>query len=163
MISSRFSLTGHAERHRFSLYSSMLNQIGSIKSCSYDQFFLKSVRTKPYTSTNCCKSFLYTTKYAQNWSVWLKCKKISRRCGKICKERCEKTVDNVESCGRDTGTECKRKRAKAKICPCSLALKKFQVSVEVSNMRQPSMRVSFSRINGCAVSCPHAVSYFNMR
>mgnify|MGYP004492349085 FL=1 len=26
----------------------MLNQIGSIKSCSYDQFFLKSVRTKPY-------------------------------------------------------------------------------------------------------------------
>jgi len=35
----------------FSLYSSMLNQIGSIKSCSYDQFFLKSVRTKPYKSS----------------------------------------------------------------------------------------------------------------
>jgi len=29
----------------------MLNQIGSIKSCSYDPFFLKSVRTKPYKSS----------------------------------------------------------------------------------------------------------------
>lgn len=88
---------------------------------------------------------------------------LSCRCGKNCKEQCEKPIDNVESCGRDTGTKCKGKRAKAKICPCSLALKKFQVSVEVSNMRQPSIRSEFSRIKVWAVSCPHELSYFSIR
>ena len=37
------------------------------------------------------------------------------------------------------------------------------VSAECSSMRQPSMSTSFSRMKGWAVSCPHSVSYFNMR
>lgn len=61
------------------------------------------------------------------------------------------------------GQSAKGKEQRQRYTPLLFEVEKFQVSVDASNIRQPSMRVSFSRTNGCAVSCPHAVSYFNMR